>query len=168
MEIEPVEVPELAFPPAGKTVKKRGRPPAGKTAQQASDSIVSHEKTRSQELKPNRPDRVPMRPGSKLNYNQREGYKYRWVESKPGNVEAAKAAYYDFVREDGEPVKRPSGALYLYLMEIEEKYFLEDQKLMADQIRGSVDSAQELSAGEYLPEGRHHFIQKDEAYDPLA
>ena len=149
--------------------RPRGRPRADKTGLQAANRQVESETMRSEERKPPRPPRVPMATGLKLEFGKRPGYVRRLFATKPGRIEQALAAYWEFVLDDtGEKISRPSGEYRLYLMEIEKRYYDEDQELKNKKNLDIMRKEQKLAEGEYLPEGRHHVIQREDDYDPLA
>ena len=52
------------------------------------------------------------------------------------------------------------------LKKIEKKYWDEDQILKQTKLSDKLRGEQQLARDEYLPEGRHHVLQKDD-YDPL-
>jgi hypothetical protein len=132
------------------------------------DQTAPIEKKTRKSRKPRRPERVPMGAGLKLDYrHKKEGFHYRWVQDRDGRLEMAVAAYYDFVMEDGDKVTRASGPFTLYLMCIEERYYQEDQELKLKRTTDTLKKEQELGQGEYIPNGNHHALQKDD-YDPLA
>ena len=152
--------------------KKRGRPAGSKTQAQVDNSRVDLEQSReSNAHSSKRPARVRMVAGQKLNFGklvQDPNYAYRAFADKPGRLDSALAAYWEFVKtEDGESVKRPSGADTMYLMRIEKKYFDEDQKLKQENIKNTLRKENVLEKDEYVPEGHHHALQKDD-YDPLG
>ena len=129
---------------------------------------VSQLELESDERSPKRPPRVPMSAGKKLDYrNVEEGWHYRWVQDRDGRLDQAKAAYYEFVEEDGNKVVRQSGPHPLFLMRIEQRYYDEDQALKLQAARDRLKSEQTLDDGEYIPDGKSHVLEKDD-YDPLG
>jgi hypothetical protein len=117
---------------------------------------------------PARPPRVRMGAGQNLQFaGKEEGYYYRWFEDANGRIDKAIEAYYEFVTENGQKVKRASGPNFLYLMRIEDKYHQEDMKWKREQNVDTLKKENELGEGEYVPDGKSSPLQKDE-YDPLA
>lgn len=151
----------------------RGRGTGGMTQEQADNSRVGIEQSRPDAAhKRERAPRVAMVAGQALNaeHLKKPGFKYRWFSDKNegSRLAQAQAAWWDFVKEEnGEKVSRRSGPETLFLMEIEEKYWNDDQKLKAQRIIDTIKKEQILAKDEYLPDGRHHALQKDD-YDPLA
>tara|TARA_R110000744_G_scaffold246942_1_gene363466 strand:- start:30391 stop:30795 length:405 start_codon:yes stop_codon:yes gene_type:complete len=120
----------------------------------------------------NRPERVPMGSTAKLGYPSSkmdtEQYQYRWFQDKEGRIDQAKQAWWEQVKEeDGEIVRRASGAFPMFLMRIEKKYWEEDQQLKHQRVIATMQEEQKLSSDEYLPGDKHHVLQKDD-YDPLG
>ena len=54
-------------------------------------------------------------------------------------------------------------------MKIKKKYWKEDQKLKQDRVSARMQQEQVLAPDEYLPDDRHHVLQKEDKddYDPL-
>lgn len=149
---------------------KRGRPPKSMTQEQVSQSRVHIEKDRDEVAhSPNRPPRVTAGIYSKLDHYKAKdpNYYYYWVADKPGKIQQKKAAYYEHVMDNGVAVEMKTSPYDLYLMRLPIEYRQEDEKLKAERVSATIQKKQELSPGEYLPDGRHHAIQKDN-YDPLA
>lgn len=155
------------------TTKGRGRPAGSKTKDQLDNSRVDMEMSREDVAhSAKRAPRVPMTAGQTLNaqHLKKAGYEYRWFSNKNegARLDAAQGAWWEFVKDSsGEKVSRRSGPETLYLMCIEEKYYAEDQKLKQQRIIDTIKDKQTLGKDEYLPNGRHHALQKDD-YDPLA
>lgn len=118
-----------------------------------------------------RPERIPMGSTAKLGYSAHkmdtDQYQYRWFQNKEGRIDQAKQAWWEPVTDEGEVVTRASGAYPMFLMRIEKKYWVEDQKLKSDRVRATMNEEQKLSSDEYLPGDKHHVLQKDD-YDPLG
>ena len=148
---------------------KRGRPPANKTQEQVDNSRVDIEVSREDVAhSAKRPARVRMAVGQTLNVDNKDpNYVYRWFKDNPGRIEQAQAAYWDFVKKDGTKDTRPSGPFTMYLMRIEKKYWEEDQLLKQTAIIDTMKKQNKMEEGEYLPDGHHHALQKDD-YDPLT
>lgn len=115
-----------------------------------------------------RPERIPLGQGSKLAMAERyirPGYHCHLFLDKDGEIEAAKAAYYEHVKDDsGNSVKMPAGnGRTHYLMEIEDKYYHADmeaqQKMITDTTRQNVTVNK--TAGEYSPEGHNTAVTRD-------
>ena len=116
----------------------------------------------------NRPTRIPLGQGSKLAMAEkyiRKGYHCHLFLDKDGDLEAAQASYYDFVKDDeGNKVKMPAGnGRTHYLMEIEDEYYQQDmaaqQKMITDTTRRKITVKQ--AAGEYSPEGHKTAVTRD-------
>lgn len=153
--------------------KKRGRPAAAKTQEQAENSRVELEQSRDDKAhSAGRPPRVRMVAGQKLNfdrYTTDKDYHYRAFTDGPGRLEQAEAAWWEYVKdEDGNRVTRPAGPFTHYLMRIHNKYYQEDQELKQKNIVDTLKKQNKLERTEYVPEGHHHALQKDDDYDPLA
>lgn len=117
-----------------------------------------------------RPERIPMGSTAKLGYPAHkmvEDYQYRWFQNKEGRIDQAKQAWWEPVIDDGQPVSRASGAFPMFLMRIEKKYWVEDQKLKHERVIATMQEEQKLNKDEYLPGDKHHVLQKDN-YDPLG
>jgi len=157
---------------AKKATQKRGRSANTMTEAQAAVSRVEVETPRTEKNKPKRPARVPMHNGIKLGIaNMDPNYHYAWIQDKDGKIDEALAAYYEFHMVDGQKLKRASGNYPLYAMKLEIKYWEEDQRLKHEQGLDKLRKQQVLAKDEYIPgaqDGRHHVIEKDDDYDPLA
>ncbi len=152
--------------------KKRGRPRADKTQAQADNSRVDLELDRTEQAhSAKRPPRVAMGASLKLGYHgemDTENYHYRWVSDRDGRTQQALQAWYEHVKDhNGDNVVRHVGAYAQFLMRVEKKYWDEDQKLKQDKLAAKLQQEQKLKADEYLPDDRHHVLEKDD-YDPLA
>ena len=151
---------------------KRARPPANMKQSEIENSRVEISQDRSEAAhSAGRPARQPM--GATLNLEfqglcEDPNYHYRVFDDKPGRIEQAKRGWWEHVKDhEGNNAGR-AGVNRQYLMKIEKKYWDEDQKLKQTKISGMLrDSTEKLADGEYLPDDRHHVLQKDD-YDPLA
>lgn len=117
-----------------------------------------------------RAPRVPMSAGGKLGLDGTESpeFYYRWVQDRDGNVEQALQAWYEFdLDSSGNKKERASGPYKLYRMKLPMQHRLDDEKLKLKACQAKIAEEQKLGKEEYLPDDRHHAIQKDE-YDPLA
>ena len=116
-----------------------------------------------------RPARIPLGQGSKLglfdNYATDKSKHYYAFLDKPGELEGAQAAWYDFVKDaNGEKIKIPAGnGLTHYLMAIPKKLYEEDmaaqQKLVTETTKQNVRINK--SAGNYSPEGYDAVVTRD-------
>lgn len=118
-----------------------------------------------------RPARIKLGQGSKLSlfdsYSTDKNKHYYGFLDKPGELESAVAAYYDFVKDDnGEKVKLPAGnGLTHYLMCIPKELYEEDmndqQKLItaATKVKAKVDTGD--VAKNYSPEGHDAMVTRD-------
>lgn len=128
-------------------------------------------RTEKKDGTPERAKRVPMGQGQKLKFPQyeREGYKLRLMSSKPGRLEEAEAAYWEYVRDENEKqVTVPSGQYPLYLMRIPLEYWTEDQEAKQALNIETLKNESKLSQGEYSPNENGHAIQRDGEFDPLT
>jgi len=113
-----------------------------------------------------RPDRVRFGSQNKLaiaNQFVRDGYHAHLFVDKEGEIEAAQAAYYEFVRDEkGRKVTMAAGGGRThYLMEIEQKYYDEDMKAQADAIDKKMMTTNSLKDNEYSPEGHNVIATRD-------
>ena len=153
-------------------LKTRGRTSADKTQTQADNSRVDLGLDRTEQAhSAKRPPRVAMGASLKLGYHgemDTENYHYRWVSDRDGRVNQAKQAWYEHVKDhSGDNVVRHVGAYGQHLMRVEKKYWVEDQELKQQKLAAKLQQEQVLKADEYLPDDRHHVLQKDD-YDPLS
>jgi len=114
----------------------------------------------------NRPDRVPFAAGSKLDVASRfvkKGYHPYLFIDRPGEIEAAKAAWYEHVKnEHGENVTIPAGNDEThYLMQLPDEYFKADQKKEQDGIDARMKTQVEIKSSEYSPESKDTALSKD-------
>lgn len=119
----------------------------------------------------NRPARVRIGQGGKLDIPQslkdeakRKGLHLHWFLDKPGEIDNAKAAWYDYFTVDGKKLTVPAGkGLTHYLMCIDQKLHDEDmaeqQKMVTDTTRQNVSVKTEQ--GEYSPTGEKQAVTKD-------
>ncbi len=150
---------------------KRGRPRADKTGTQVENSRVHLEKSRIEAAhSPNRPPRVPMGATLKLEFGSivdDSNYKFRVFSDRDGRISQAKQGWWEHVKDDrGDNIVRHVGPNAQYLMKIEKKYWEEDQELKQSKLSDTIKKEQILERDEYLPDGRHHVLQKDD-YNPL-
>lgn len=108
-----------------------------------------------------RPARVPIRPGTNLDYPEakldREKFAYRWFldhSSRPGRIQQAKAAYWEHKQEDGVNVQRPAGAGQQFLMQLPMEYWQEDQELKRQRNRANMAQDNEIGENEYAPDSQ--------------
>lgn len=115
-----------------------------------------------------RPERIPLGQGSKLTVAKhllKPGYHAHWFIDRPGQLEGAKAAYYEFVRdENGQKITTPAGRGEThYLMHIEQRYYDEDmikqQEMVTETTRAAIKVKK--SKGEYSPEGEENSVTRD-------
>jgi len=113
-----------------------------------------------------RPARIPMSAGNKLQAPKREGFQRYWAitgPDHPGKLEQMQQAYWDFVLVNGERVEQAAGKGNTHvLMEIEEHYYKED---MAAQQKRNMDatqqSVQQLGESEYVPKGHDKVVTRE-------
>ena len=114
----------------------------------------------------NRPERVRLGQGSKMSVPEcykREGYHQYWFIDRPGDIEAATAAWYEFVKDDsGKKITTPAGNGNLhYLMEIDQKTYDEDMLAQQELITDTTRKAVKVKNHEYSPEGHDAAITRD-------
>lgn len=150
---------------------KRGRPKANQTASQVENTRVELQTDRIEKAHaPERPARVPMGATLKLEFGSvtdDPDYQFRVFSDRDGRIQQAKQGWWEHVKdENGDNIVRHSGLYTQYLMKIEKKYWDEDQLLKQSKLSDKLRAEQKLARDEYLPDGRHHVLQKDD-YDPL-
>ena len=114
-----------------------------------------------------RPERVPFNQGSKLSVPKgiiKDGYHGHWFLDKPGEIESAQAAYYEFVKVGNKKYSTPAGRGFThYLMQIEQKYYDDDmvkqQKMVTKTTRQAVKVKK--AQGEYSPEGEDLAVTRE-------
>ena len=144
--------------------RKKPGPKPGSTRNSAKQAESREDKAHSAK----RPPRVRMVAGQRLAVAKKDdNYQYRWWKDSPGKLDACQAAWWEFVSDEIGRIKRHSGPDTMYLMRIEKKYYEEDQKLKQENIKNTLRKENDLESDEYIPEGRHHALQKDD-YDPLG
>ena len=94
---------------------------------------------------------------------KKEGYFQYWFIDRPGDIEKAQAAWYEFVKDDaGNKITTPGGnGNTHYLMEIDRETYNKDmseQQALNDQ---TTNAAIKIKAGEYSPEGHDRAITRD-------
>ena len=116
---------------------------------------------------PQRPARIPMSAGNKLQAPKREGYQRYWAitgPDHPGKLDEMKAAWWDFVLDDsGQQITRPAGKGNTHvLMEIKQEYYDED---IAAQQKRNIDATQKtlqtLGEDEYVPMGQKNVVERE-------
>ena len=150
----------------------RGRPRADKTAAQIDNTRVELETDRIEDAHaPERPARVPMSATLKLEFGSvtdDPNYHFHVFSSRDGRIEQAKQAWYEHVKDhNGDNIVRHSGPHTQFLMKIHKKYWDADQVLKQKGLSAKIQAEQTLAPDEYLPDDRHHVLEKDD-YDPLA
>lgn len=101
----------------------------------------------------------------------KEGMVARWFEDRPGRIDQAKAAYWDFVTDsNGSNITRHSGDKLMYLMAIEKKYYDEDQAAKMKNYLSTVgqsddDDLKDVKGVEaYTPEGHENKTKISSSY----
>jgi len=119
-----------------------------------------------------RPDRVPMG-GAQLKLalpagiDLTEDFVPRWFLDKPGRLEAAEAAYWEYVtyQDSTDKVSRPSGANTMFLMKIRQEYWDESQQLKTYNIKRLSKANNQLkktgSTHQYFPSGHGEITTVD-------
>lgn len=114
-----------------------------------------------------RPERVPFNQGSKLAVPKgiiKPGYHGHWFIDKPGELESAQAAYYEYVKVGGKKYKTPAGqGFYHYLMQIEQEYFDQDMAKQQEMVTKTTRQAVKVkkTQGEYSPEGEELSVTRE-------
>ena len=112
-----------------------------------------------------RPKRIPMQAGQKLDYSayKREGYQLYLAIDKPGMLEQMQRAWWSFVQDDrGNKVTSPAGGGFThYLMEIEQKYYDEDIAKQQASISETTKKAAQLKDHEYVPDGKDGVLTRE-------
>lgn len=100
--------------------------------------------------------RIPVNAGQKLSLRgytlDWDSFHYRWIHedpSRPGQVEAYKAAFYEHCQLHGQNMSCPSGAGVDYLMRLPKKYWQEDVQAAKDKRDGVKRRNNKLKDGEY-------------------
>ncbi len=148
----------------------RGRPTNTMTAAEIATARVQTTPAREDKNEPDRPVRVPMSAGKRLEYTQLDpDYYYRWMSDKDGRLDQAKQAGYSFaVNEQDQQIMRQSGPNRLFLMKLPMKYRIEDEAAKQARVVETLKKENQLANDEYLPEGRKHALQREaDDYDPL-
>jgi len=120
--------------------------------------------------------RVPLgTPQAKLHAEKRPGYVRYWFNDKPGRIEAARNAGYQFVMESGDQKRRlnvgtneAGQPLEALLMEIPEEFYKEDQALKQvplDEFEAAINGgvpqgAEARDAGQFYSEAEGTAIQR--------
>ena len=119
------------------------------------------DKTPASPTGPKRPPRIPMNVGMNLYIPEklldRTKFAYRWfAESsiKGGRIETAKGAYWEHVADSrGHNAKRPSATDTMYFMQLELKYWQEDQAAKRRKVQLTMQKETGIGEGEYAPDG---------------
>lgn len=87
----------------------------------------------------------------------RNGWHPCWVlDDQKGNLEVFQRSWYQFVLDkDGKHVSYPSGPFRLHLMEVEQKYYDDDQRLLAEETSSRMKQKIMLGKDEYAPDERN-------------
>ena len=108
-----------------------------------------------------RPPRVRLKGNLKLDYPKQKldlvNFHYRWFEdnpTKPGRIQSAIDAYWEYHEEDGKKVTRPSGANTMYLMKLPMEYYEEDMELKRQDVGRTIAEQMTLGANEYAPDNK--------------
>ena len=150
--------------------RKRGRPKNTMTRTEIETSRFDVQPDREDKNDPVRPVRVPMSVGKRLDQTGLDpNFYYRWMNDRDGRLEQAKQAGYDFATdEQNQHITRTSGPNRLHLMKLPMKYRLQDEALKQSKVVKTLQKENELAPDEYLPDGRHHALQREaDDYDPL-
>ncbi len=150
----------------------RGRARNSQTDAKSQESRVDLQQSREDEAhKPERPARVSMGATLKLDFGSLvddANYHFRVISDRDGRVDQAKQAWYEHVLDaTGEKVVRHSGPYTQFLMKIKKEFWVEDQNLKLNKTISTLKAEQKLAPDEYIPDGNHHVLQKDD-YDPLG
>ncbi len=151
--------------------KPRVRPRNSTKPSDAQNSKVDLTQSRADAAhNPERPPRVPMGATLKLSFPglaEDPDFHYRVISERDGRLHQAIRAGYEYVVDcDSNNAMHP-GFTDQYLMKIPMEWYKQDQKLKQDKLAGKLADEQVLQKDEYLPDGRHHVLQRDD-YDPLG
>lgn len=148
---------------------KRGRtgsdlPPDMKNAQGAGIAAESRELAARSA---GRPKRIPMQQSQSCNlpdHMRDDGFYYRDFLDKPGRIDAALQAGYEFVvDEQGNKYTYPAGGLNHVTMKLPIEHRNEDLKAKrerAAEVRRTEErKANDVGDGEYIPDGRNKALQ---------
>jgi len=113
----------------------------------------------------NRPARVPLGQGKRLDvpdHLKHDGFHQYWFIDRPGQIESAVSAWYDFVLDEGQKVTRPAGnGETHYLMEIDQETYDKDMRVQQDLITETEKASFKVKSKEYSPEGHGSAVTKD-------
>lgn len=130
-----------------------------------------------------RPERVPMDQGMNLDIPNlsldTENYYHRWFAehpNKPGKVDRAEAAYYEFVTTpQGKKVTRNSGSGgTFYLMKLPKEYRQQDLNAKKRKSERMLMDEAQIKGNEYAPTkksregGESSFVEREETDNPYA
>ncbi len=108
----------------------------------------------------NRPARVKLGVGTKMSVPacyKKEGFHQYWFIDRPGEIEKAQAAWYEFVLDDSSnKITTPGGnGETHFLMEIDIETHEADIKEQQDLNNKTTNAAMKIKDGEYSP-GKHN------------
>ena len=120
-------------------------------------SITREEKAHAPDK---RPERIKFGAGSKFTVPpqyKKEGYFQYWFIDRPGEIEQAKAAWYEFVLDEkGNKITVPDKSDRLhYLMEIDQATHDKDIAEQQADVTQTTKNAIEIKEGEYSPTGKN-------------
>jgi hypothetical protein len=140
--------------------RERGRSANQMTpAQQMTDRSQKETDFSNPENRIDRPRRIPMGRMQRMSVPEylldRERFHYAMMVDRPGNLESAEAAYYEYVLDDsGSKISRNSGqGETSYLMRLPIEYYKEDQLAKRRQNNATVRKEAELEKDQYVPGG---------------
>lgn len=113
--------------------------------------------------------RVPVNSGQNLSLRgyelDEENFHYYWVHespSRPGQLEAYKAAFYEHCQINGSNLTTPSGGGIDYLMRLPKEYWLEDMAAARKKRDDMRRRDNKLSAGEYTTDAQGRSVESGE------
>lgn len=119
-----------------------------------------------------RPERVPMaanyeKLGSIAKLYEREGYHLRMFRDEPGRIDQALRAHYVFVLdEQGNQITYRKGLRTMILMELPNKLWEEEKRLLEATTSDRVKAKQEVAPDQYVPDGKIQPLNRSGFTDP--
>jgi hypothetical protein len=115
----------------------------------------------------NRPERVAFGQGSKLaiadRYAKDKDFHYHLFIDRPGELEAAESAWYEYVTDEaGRKVSMPAGkGLTHYLMKIDIETFNKDMATQQKLVDNKTRSVNTIAKEQYSPTGQNTPMTRD-------
>jgi len=115
-----------------------------------------------------RADRIKLGQGTRLEIPacyKKKGFHYHWFIDRPGELEGAQAAWYEFLKDDnGNKITSPAGKGEThYAMYIDEETYKKDMFAQQAMVTAATQRNIEVKKdqGEYSPEGNANAITRD-------